>query len=313
MTPKVFISYSWDNEAHKAWVKELATRLRADGADVTLDRWATAPGDGLPQFMETAIRENDFVVIVLTPNYKRKSDNREGGVGYEGDIMTGEVFTGQSKRKFIPALREGSWTSAAPSWLNGKYGINLSGNPYSEDQYRDLLFTLHGAREQPPPIGSPPVLNKQAAQPVAAGEPMPFPGFDPIRILGIAVNEVGEPRNDGTRGSALYEVPFKLSRRPPDGWAELFIPTWDHPPRWTTSHRPGTARVIGDRIVLTRTTIEEVQQTHRETLKLVVDTVNEEYERLARKHHAIEAAKTQERQDHRAKVQRIAGDLEGSW
>jgi TIR domain len=42
--PKTFISYSWDDDAHKEWVKQLATRLRADGVDVTLDRWHAAPG-----------------------------------------------------------------------------------------------------------------------------------------------------------------------------------------------------------------------------------------------------------------------------
>jgi len=37
---------------HKAWVRELATRLRADGINVHLDHWDTVPGDQLPQFME---------------------------------------------------------------------------------------------------------------------------------------------------------------------------------------------------------------------------------------------------------------------
>ena len=45
MVPKAFISYSWDDDAHKEWVRQLATRLRADGVDVTLDRWDCALGD----------------------------------------------------------------------------------------------------------------------------------------------------------------------------------------------------------------------------------------------------------------------------
>jgi hypothetical protein len=35
--PTVFISYFWDDDAHKEWVKELATQLRADGVDARLD------------------------------------------------------------------------------------------------------------------------------------------------------------------------------------------------------------------------------------------------------------------------------------
>lgn len=42
--------------------------------------------------MEKSIRDNDHVLVVCTPSYKRKSDERHGGVGYEGDIMTGEAF-----------------------------------------------------------------------------------------------------------------------------------------------------------------------------------------------------------------------------
>ena len=84
------------------------------------------------------------MIAVCTPRFKEGSDGRSGGVGYEGDIMTAEVFTGGNQRKFIPILRSGDWNEAAPSWLRGKAYINLKGDPYSEAQYEDLLRTLHG-------------------------------------------------------------------------------------------------------------------------------------------------------------------------
>ncbi len=151
----VFISYSWDDDQHCEWVRKLAERLRADGVDVSIDRWATVPGDQLPAFMERAIRDNEFVVIVCTPRYKHRSDSRKGGVGYEGDIMTAEVMSSQNHRKFIPVLRSGSWPEAAPSWLLGKYYINLTGSPYLERDYEDLVRTLLGIRETAPPLGKP--------------------------------------------------------------------------------------------------------------------------------------------------------------
>ena len=43
--------------------------------------------------MEREIRDNDYDLTICTTQYKEKSDKRIGGVGYEGDIMTGEVFT----------------------------------------------------------------------------------------------------------------------------------------------------------------------------------------------------------------------------
>lgn len=161
-SPKVFISYSWDDVAHTKWTKELAARLRRDGIDVTLDQWRLVPGDQLPKFMETAIRENSHVLILCTPNYKIKSDERRGGVGYEGDIMSAEVFTEGNHRKFIPILRSGTREYSLPSWLRGKYFLDLSGDPYSEASYRDLLATLHNQREQAPALGQVPSVAARA-------------------------------------------------------------------------------------------------------------------------------------------------------
>ena len=51
-TPRAFLTYSWDNEDHKKWVLDLATRLKQDGVQVKLDQLDLVPGDRLPQFME---------------------------------------------------------------------------------------------------------------------------------------------------------------------------------------------------------------------------------------------------------------------
>jgi hypothetical protein len=310
--PKAFISYSWDNADHKKWTKKLATRLRRDGVDVTLDQWAVVPGDQLPKFMETAIRDNSYVVIICTPNYKAKSDERKGGVGYEGDIMTAEALTQRNDRKFIAALRSGAWGTSMPSWLKGKYSIDLSGDPYSEEQYHDLLITLDNKREQAPPVGQFPGLQKSIRTDAEKFYPTKEPAdaeFEPIKIEGVLADEAGRPTNDGTAGSALYAIPFKLSRTPSSEWSNLFIRTWDHPPQYSTRHRPGIGRVQGDRIILTRTTIEEVRDVHRATLTLVVDAVNKEIADRVRQRRSAEDAKGRQEQQHRENLRRIADDL----
>lgn len=147
--PTAFISYSWDDEKHKTWVRELATRLRADGIDVHLDHWHTVPGDQLPEFMEREIRNNDFVLIICTPKYKTKSDGRTGGVGYEGDIMTAEVLTRQNDRKFIPVHARDTWAESAPSWLLGKRHVDLSDAARYASGYQDLLATILGTGPNP--------------------------------------------------------------------------------------------------------------------------------------------------------------------
>jgi hypothetical protein len=227
--------------------------------------------------MERAIRENQFVVIVCTPRYKRRSDAREGGVGYEGDIMTAETMTSQNQRKFVPVLRSGEWRQAAPSWLLGKYYINLAGDPYSERDYEDLVRTLLGIRETAPPVGKPMATIPQVNQGREVPRDHSKSESEDIKITRVILEDVTQPRSDGTPGSALYSIPFALSHRPPSEWVELFIENWDHPPKWTTMHRPGIATVFGSTITLDGTTIEEVERYHRDTLQLAVNETNRQY------------------------------------
>jgi hypothetical protein len=163
-TPKVFLSYSWDNKVYMEWVATLGDRLRSDGIDVWLDQWQLVPGDQLPEFMEKAIRNNDYVLILCTPNYKQKSDSRKGGVGYEGDIMTGEVFTGSNRRKFIPVLAGRDWSASAPSWLLGSYYVDLSKEKTFDENYRKLLVALFDDRPKISEIGDKPYSSEKVIE-----------------------------------------------------------------------------------------------------------------------------------------------------
>lgn len=304
--PTSFISYSWEDDEHKKWVKNLASRLRHDGVDIKLDQWEVIPGDQLPLFMEKSIREIDYVLIICTPKYKRKSDNREGGVGYEGDIITGEVFQKQNHRKFIPILRKEEWEKSAPSWLSGKYHIDLRNDSDFENNYQDLITTLLNIRESAPPLGQ--YKSPQIASTFTKKEEIN--NEQEIKIKGILIDEVGEPLNDGTPGSALYKVPFELTKRPDSLWADLFKHTWDRPPSWSNMHRPGIGYVSGNKIVLNGTTIEEVKAVHRETLKLVVETVNKTYLEIMQKEKLRKEREEQDRKQHRDNIRNIANDIE---
>jgi TIR domain len=302
-TPKAFISYSWDNDPHRDWVKAFGTRLRSDGVNVTLDQWHLQLGDQLPAFMERAVRENDYVLIVCTPTYADRSNRRVGGVGYEGDIMSGAVFTTRNERKFIPILRVGDWRTAAPTWLAGRYGVDLRGDPFSEQEYQDLFHTLHGTRPAAPPV-IPTVRSSSPVAPVPAA-PRSF-SFKPVRILGVVVDEVSMPRMDGTRGSALYRVPFQLSRRPSAEWAGVFVHAWNHPTSFTTMHRAGIASVSGDKVYLDGTTMGEVLNTHRHTLLLALGVANREVESRDRQKFEREQEQARIKQEHETQVRETA-------
>lgn len=132
---------------------------------------------------------------------------------------------------------------------------------------------------------------------------------NPIRLLGVIGEDVGDPRNDGTRGSALYAVPFRLSTEPSSEWAELFRQVWDRPPRFTTMHRPGIARVYGDTLVLDGTTMEEIDRYHLDTLKIVIPRVNELAEEQEGRYQEKVRRETKEIANHRATVHDLAKRL----
>jgi hypothetical protein len=153
--PSAFLSYTWDSEAHKQWVKELAARLRGAACiELTLDEWAVRPGDQLPHFMEKAIRESDFALCVCTPRYKERFDARVGGAGYEANLMSAEALATGNERKFIGLLREGEPRESLPSWLLGKRFIDFRGHPYSEASYEVLVSNLNGLLPQAPPVSA---------------------------------------------------------------------------------------------------------------------------------------------------------------
>ena len=299
---KASISYSWDDDQHKEWVAALATKLREDGVATILDQWHAVPGDQLPEFMEKQIRENDYVLIICTPNYRLKSDGRKGGVGYEGDIMTAEVHTRRNHRKFIPILARGTWEDAAPSWLKGKYYIDLSSADRYARNYQDLIATLLGERPIAPPVRRLPQIGSNLQ--TKGSSPS-----DPLKIDGVIVDEVTEPTMDGTPGSTLYTVPFRLSRRPSSLWSTIFVRTWNAPPRFTTMHRPRIARVVGSKIILDGTTIDEVKKYHKETLLLCVSKANEEEALVLERRRQEEDRQRLMTEKHTATVEDIAGEI----
>ena len=304
--PEVFISYAWEDEDHKAWVRSFADQLLADGINAVVDQYDLSLGDRLPYFMESSITNADYVLIICTPKYKEKSDNRQGGVGYEGHIISAELMNQGNERKFIPVVRKGTVAESLPVFLEGKLAIELNeGERYAEN-YADLITTLHGENRKPK-------INKKAE---LRGPQHPvINSYDrdddeDIEILGIIADEVTVPKMDGTRGSALYTIPIRISKKPSQMWEEIFIRTWNLPPKFTTRHRPGIASVQGDKIILKGTTIEEVRDYHRDTLKLCVRKANEEEKALLKKERAQKEAEEARINQHYSNVRDIAKGIE---
>lgn len=147
---KVFISYSWESDEHSKWVREFADRLiTTEGIDAYIDQYDILPGDRLPQSMEKLLKQSEYVLVICTPEYKYKADNRIKGVGYEGNMIAQEIYEGY-EGKYIPILRKGTFENSLPRYLNGTSGIDLSGDPYSDSEYRKLINLVKNISIKPP-------------------------------------------------------------------------------------------------------------------------------------------------------------------
>lgn len=71
-------------------------------------------------------------------------------------------------------------------------------------------------------------------------------------------------------------------------------------------HRSGIARVTGDKIILDGTTMEEVQQYHKETLQLCVTEANQQEEQWKAKVVRQQQASQQRTQSHRTNIEEEA-------
>lgn len=152
--PHIFISYSWDNDEHQEWVMGFAEKLRSNGINAQMDRYLT-PGRDLVKFMQDEIRESDIVLVIITPNYKKKSESGVGGASYEKGIISHEIYNNQDTAKFIPVLKEGEFATACPDFMSGRKGFDFSTTEKYDAGFADLLKALkQGIDIEIPPIKS---------------------------------------------------------------------------------------------------------------------------------------------------------------
>jgi hypothetical protein len=75
ISPKAFISYSWSSVAHQEWVLTLATRLREDGVDVSLDKWDLKEGHDALAFMERMVSDPSVTKVIVVSDMRAPNPN----------------------------------------------------------------------------------------------------------------------------------------------------------------------------------------------------------------------------------------------
>ena len=166
---KAFISYSWDNDDHKEWVRRFVDELIRNGIEVTLDQYDLTIGTDRFKFMEDSVRNADVVLCVCTPEYVERANERERGVGVETSLITPRFYEKHKDKQFIPIVRRTKdGIPTTPDYMTALIYVDFQNASRFAVQMEDLLRHLH---KQPkhvkPPIGAVPKF-KSATTPTAA-------------------------------------------------------------------------------------------------------------------------------------------------
>lgn len=138
--PKCFIIYSQESNQHQEWVARLAVLLEHNEVDVYLDQQDVDIGMDLAKYVETCIRESDFILLICTPRFAQRVNDREGVVGFENQIIAGTILEGSlSPRQVVPILRKGSRKQSIPSYMKGKVYIDFRSSTNFAKSLRKLL------------------------------------------------------------------------------------------------------------------------------------------------------------------------------
>lgn len=151
--PKVFMSYSHDNEDHVEWVKDLSTNLRCHGVDVILDKWDLEIGNDLRFFMENGLDETKYVICVCSEQYVKKANEGHGGVGYETTIISSDLLKNAKIDYILPIVINNQTDKKIPIFLSNKLYLDFDRDEYF-DNYLKLLRRIFNRKEkEKPPIG----------------------------------------------------------------------------------------------------------------------------------------------------------------
>jgi len=147
--PECFISYAWGVPEHERWVeKRLATDLQKAGIVVILDRWHNAQiGASVGRFVER-IAKSDRIIVVGTPEYRRKYENKDSGTGYvvagEVDLIHNRLLkTEEQKLMVLPVLLAGDDGNSFPPLMQGRVYADFRDEFWYFTTAFDLILSLY--------------------------------------------------------------------------------------------------------------------------------------------------------------------------
>ena len=149
--PKVFISYSHQDEAYEQRVLAFANKLRSEGIDASIDLYEEAPKEGWPRWMENQIKWADYVIVVASKSYFDKcyGINKGKGISWEVNIVYQLLYDEHAETaKFIPAFFDEGEEEYILTPMKPFTYYNI------EKEYKKLYWRLRGVKKnEKPPLG----------------------------------------------------------------------------------------------------------------------------------------------------------------
>lgn len=140
-TPKVFLSYTWD-DADLAG--KIANTLMANGIDTWWDKWCISAGDSFRQKIDEGLEGCTHFLVLLTPNSLGKPwVNQEMDAGLMRKL--------QAKSKFIPVRHQVTPTQLPPLLT----GMSAPEVVDPDTDIKQLINDIYGITRKPP-LGQPP-------------------------------------------------------------------------------------------------------------------------------------------------------------
>lgn len=174
---RAFISYSWDDDQHKDWVRRFADDLIRHGVEVTLDQYDLTIRADRFRFMESSVRDADYVLCVCTPEYVARANEREKGVGVETSLITPQFFKENRSKQFIPIIRRiTKGVPHTPDYMSALIYVDFTTDAQFSERLEELLRHMHN---QPlhtkPSLGPVPAFKSTSSSPVATLPPAVTP------------------------------------------------------------------------------------------------------------------------------------------
>lgn len=144
----VFVSYAYDNEDHIQKVESFVEMLRQMGFDAKMDVMLREEYPDLDQLMTYGLT-SDKIIVILSPEYKRKADESIGGVWTEFKMIVNDLEKNPKKYIFVSfePFNEKMKEKISPIRIGNRWIVDLDKG--RKDNFNELISFIKEEKEYP--------------------------------------------------------------------------------------------------------------------------------------------------------------------